>query len=265
MERERALWEVSLTTRIEEERTNWQQEIGQIPPYTLQPSRTDSPGSYTRKGSGSGAVSVQKSGSQCLTEAILGPQSASGRPLYRHLSSQPLRSPHSATPNRQDSLTLKMQPPATLTASSTPSIQTSDHDEFFEGLGTPASPHRTIDDMMSVSTAGAGPSVQLVERMSGAVRRLESEKAALKDELARLSLQRDEAREQVVTLMRELDQKRAADKRIESLEKDMRDVNERYQTTLEMLGEKSELVEELMADIADLKKIYKELVESTMK
>jgi hypothetical protein len=32
-----------------------------------------------------------------------------------------------------------------------------------------------------------------------------------------------------------------------------------------MLGEKSEQVEELQADIADLKKIYRELVDSTMK
>ena len=45
----------------------------------------------------------------------------------------------------------------------------------------------------------------------------------------------------------------------------MSTVSERYQTTLEMFGEKSERVEELEADVADLKKIYRELLDSTMK
>ncbi len=41
-------------------------------------------------------------------------------------------------------------------------------------------------------------------------------------------------------------------------------LRERYEAALEMLGEKSEEVEELRNDVLDLKKIYRELVE-TMK
>ena len=120
--------------------------------------------------------------------------------------------------------------------------------------------------MISVSTVGnAGPSVQLVERMSAAVRRLESEKAVSKEEMARLAAQRDEAREEVVALMREVDEKRAQGKLVEQLRQELRDVNARYETTLEALGEKSEQVEELQNDVEDLKKIYKDLVERTMK
>lgn len=126
-------------------------------------------------------------------------------------------------------------------------------------------PERTINDMISVSTAAAGPSVHLVERMSAAIRRLESEKAASKDELSRLSAQRDEARKQVVSLMREIKEKRVLDERSRTLETEISRLNERYQTTLEMLGEKSELVEELRADVADVKKIYRELLDSTMR
>ena len=107
--------------------------------------------------------------------------------------------------------------------------------------------------------------MQLVERMSATVRRLESERAASKDELARITSQRDQAREQVVDLMREADQKRTSDARVQELETRIEELDQRYQTTLEMLGEKSEQVEELQADIADLKKIYRELVDSTMK
>ncbi len=141
-------------------------------------------------------------------------------------------------------------------------------DEFFEdndGVHTPATPERTINDMISGSTAGAGPSVQLVERMTAAVRRLESEKASSKEELIRLSAQRDEAREQVVSLMQEAEEKRAADERVRALEKEVKSIEERYLTTLELLGEKSETVEELKADVVDLKELYRELCERTMK
>ena len=48
-------------------------------------------------------------------------------------------------------------------------------------------------------------------------------------------------------------------------EKEVAEINERYQTTLEMLGEKSELVEELRADVEDVKAMYRDLVERTIK
>jgi TATA element modulatory factor 1 TATA binding len=80
-----------------------------------------------------------------------------------------------------------------------------------------------------------------------------------------LTAQRDEARQEVVSLMREVEMKRANDKRTNALEEEQRAINERYQTTLELLGEKSELVEELKADVADVKQMYRDLVESTMK
>ncbi len=101
--------------------------------------------------------------------------------------------------------------------------------------------------------------------MSAAVRRLESEKAVHKDELTRLSGQRDESREQVVSLMQEVEEKRKWEQRVTELEKEMKGVEERYLTTLEMLGEKSERVEELKADVQDLKGMYRELVENTMR
>lgn len=146
----------------------------------------------------------------------------------------------------------------------TPSVADRDED-FFSGLQTPGTPERTINDLVSASTAAAGPSVQLVERMSAAVRRLESEKAAHRDELSRLATQRDEARDQVVNLMKEIEEKRGWESRVGALEKELKGVQERYLTTLEMLGEKSEKVEELKADVQDVKAMYRELVERTMK
>ncbi|OAA64051.1 TATA element modulatory factor 1 TATA binding protein [Cordyceps fumosorosea ARSEF 2679] len=120
-------------------------------------------------------------------------------------------------------------------------------------------------DMTSMSTVAAGPSVQLVERMSAAIRRLEAERVAAREEMARVCGQRDEARGDMVGLLKELEGARAAAARVPELEARVGEIDDRYQTTLEMLGEKSELVEELRADVQDVKAMYRELVEQTMK
>lgn len=208
------------------------------------------------------------------------------QPTSRRSSTMPFASPDIGTPPRQNSFPNSTQggvggisgilSPQTASNLSNPPLAETPAIQFeadeLSGLGTASAygaghtnQSRGINDIISESTVGAGPSVQLVERMSAAVRRLESERAASKDELARITLQRDEAREQVVDLMREADQKKTSDARVQELETHIEGLDQRYQTTLEMLGEKSEQVEELQADIADLKKIYRELVDSTMK
>ncbi|KAL7794578.1 TATA element modulatory factor 1 TATA binding domain-containing protein [Trichoderma ceciliae] len=129
----------------------------------------------------------------------------------------------------------------------------------------PSSPRNLAQDMISVSTVAAGPSVQLVERMSAAIRRLEAEKVAAKEEMARICSQRDEARGDMVSLMKELEEAKAASAKVPELEKEVADLDTRYQTTLELLGEKSELVDELRADVDDVKTMYRELIERTVK
>ncbi|KAL7930903.1 TATA element modulatory factor 1 TATA binding domain-containing protein [Trichoderma chlorosporum] len=129
----------------------------------------------------------------------------------------------------------------------------------------PSSPRNLAQDMISVSTVAAGPSVQLVERMSAAIRRLEAERVAAKEEMARVCSQRDEARGDMVALMKELEEAKAASARVPDLEKEVAELDTRYQTTLELLGEKSELVDELRADVDDVKTMYRELVERTVK
>ncbi|RAK97074.1 M protein repeat protein [Aspergillus ibericus CBS 121593] len=247
--------------KLEDERAKWREQ-SITPASFLQQPRTQSPVAYSRRPSALEPVSL-----------------SDYRPTSRRSSTLPT-SPDIGTPPRQNSFPtsthLMLSPPPTNGSShpavpETPSI-TFEPDEYFSRSGTPsayggaATQHsRGINDIISESTVGAGPSVQLVERMSATVRRLESERAASKDELARITTQRDEARQQVVDLMRETEEKRSSDARVQDLEKRLEELDQRYQTTLEMLGEKSEQVEELQADIADLKKIYRELVDSTMK
>ncbi|KKZ64198.1 hypothetical protein EMCG_01482 [[Emmonsia] crescens] len=269
--KQKELGELTLSQRIEEERARWQ-ELARPPssPF-LQEPRTGSPVTFNRKP----MVGLDPTGPM-----------SDRAPSHRSSSILPVPFSELATPPRQSSFSSlnsnPQQQPRIPSSSHELSItpvdlaqsQTYDPEEYFNGMGSPATPSaqgthahhsRGVNDIISVSTVAAGPSVQLVERMSTTIRRLESERAASKDELARLTAQRDEARQEVVELMREVEEKRNGDQRIQELEGTVQQLDQRYQTTLEMLGEKSEMVEELKADIADLKKIYRELVDSTMK
>ncbi|PHH63702.1 hypothetical protein CDD81_5574 [Ophiocordyceps australis] len=144
-----------------------------------------------------------------------------------------------------------------------PSPPTGERDNALDETA-PSSPRNLTHDMISVSTVAAGPSVQLVERMSAAIRRLEADKVAAKEEMARVCNQRDEARCDMVGLMKHLEEAKTAAGRLPQLEAQVAELDARYQTTLEMLGEKSELVEELRADVDDVKAMYRELVERTV-
>ncbi|KAK2761560.1 hypothetical protein FQN54_001388 [Arachnomyces sp. PD_36] len=253
--------DLAWTQRLEEERAKWREQSLPPTPF-LNQTRTASPVESYRK---SPALGLGTHFSE----------------VPRRSSTLPIQSPELETPPRQDSFpSLHAIPTPPHGSNGTPNlilepptIHAFEPDEIYSSSAArPTTPSaqahthsRGINDIISVSTVGAGPSVQLVERMSATVRRLESERAASKDELSRLTSQRDEAREEVVELMREVDEKRKSDSRIQELEREVEELDQRYQTTLEMLGEKSEQVEELKADIADLKKIYRELVDSTMK
>lgn len=264
-EREKKGWQNSLTIRIEDEKTKWQQEQPRwshtespnaSPDLSLPPPSSRKTSAFERP-----TFPLRRNMSSRFIASELNMTNIETRPLSRRSSSMRLNSADWAQPtpvwehNRSGSASSPV-------LGQTPSIHTIDQDELFEDG---ASPHRTVNDMISVSTVAAGPSVQLVERMSATVRRLESEKAASKDELARLSTQRDEARQEVVSLMREVEEKRDVNMQARKYEAELAIVKQRYQTTLEMLGEKSEEVEEFKSDIADLKKMYRELVDTTMK
>ena len=254
-----------VTTRedpAEAERRQW---VDEVTGASRIQSRPDSP-----------LLSIQRTFSSDLLAASLqgrkrGPTPGSipdssieglGLSLGRRLSSQPPPRTSSITGSGTSPSPLMPFEPPSEPADVTPSV--TERDDGMDDVMS-SSPRNVAQDMVSASTVAAGPSVQLVERMSAAIRRLEGEKVAAKEEMARVQSQRDEARSDMVGLMKELETAEASTTRVSELEREVSSLNARYQTTLEMLGEKSERVEELQADVEDVKAMYRELVERTVK
>ena len=242
--------ERELQRRIDEEKSRWTANL-HIP-------RTESPAASLRKNSGLG-FDINHLMSPVQYE----------RSNNRRVPIMPNTFDANTPPRQQHTISSRSLTNGSMPE--TPSVITSmDQDEYFANVPpTPVitshhSARGAVHDLISASTVGAGPSVQLVERMSANVRRLESEKAASKDELARLTTQRDEARQEVVNLMREVEEKRMINERLNSLEQENASLSQRHQATLELLGERSEQVEELKADILDVKQMYRQLAD-TMK
>jgi TATA element modulatory factor len=268
---ERRTWEADLPQKIEEERVKWREEIVQLQPFhpvgSRSPggmhSRPESPVAVQKRGSPAGfdllGLGIRRAPNSRSYSGDIGP---TDHPLSRRPSGVP------PTPIRQDSQT-SLHINSNGNGSGSPSINhgNENDDGMFDSVVSPggASERRNINDLVSTSTVGAGPSVQLVERLSAAVRRLESEKAMSKEELTRLSAQRDEARDEVTKLMTEIEEKRKLDQKVEELEAELKAMEEKLMGALEMLGEKTEKAEELTQDVADLKQLYKDLVEQSVK
>uniref|UniRef100_A0A060T432 ARAD1A13948p n=1 Tax=Blastobotrys adeninivorans TaxID=409370 RepID=A0A060T432_BLAAD len=108
---------------------------------------------------------------------------------------------------------------------------------------------------------GSGPSIQLVGKMNTTIRRIESELASVQQELADANKAKEDACNQVVELLKQNEElsKKATD--TTKLEEKVHALEKREQTALEMLGEKSEQVNELRADVDDLKAMYRQQIE----
>ncbi|CAM9010334.1 unnamed protein product [Wickerhamomyces anomalus] len=111
------------------------------------------------------------------------------------------------------------------------------------------------------SSALGGTSVQLLGKMSSQVRRLETELSTMKEELEKLSEDKKAANEEIVKLMKDNENVGFYKSKIEELEIQVDNYSKRHEKTLEILGEKSEQVEELKADVQDLKDLCRQQVQ----
>lgn len=258
IDQEKHSWKAEAQQRVDEDKSKWREDLTPHSPFSL--GRDESPVPFSHRKLTADLLGLQNLQTRAPARSFTNDLTTMEGHLSRKSCAQHARSSGQGTPNRQSSA----QSAPNGDMSEFPVINAGEHDDYFDHVLSPSPSHQTMQDVVSISTVGAGPSVQLVERMSAAIRRLESEKVSTKEELRRLSGQRDEARDQIVNLLQEVEAKRTLDLRLKELEDENKQINARYQTTLEMLGEKSELVEELKADVQDVKDMYRELIERTI-
>jgi predicted RNase H-like nuclease (RuvC/YqgF family) len=134
-----------------------------------------------------------------------------------------------------------------------------DHDEINVKKpthhSTPSISSRSSFD--SSSTTPAVVSSILVERLQANIRQLENQLSFYQTQLQSSSQSRDELSEEMLSMSHEIEQLRKETKKTNQLEQELEQLNARYQTLLELLGERTEEVEELKADLQDVKEMYK--------
>ena len=109
----------------------------------------------------------------------------------------------------------------------------------------------------SNSTATPVSSTILVERLQANIRQLENQLSFYQTQLQSSSQSRDELSDEVLNMSQETEELRKQLKKTLELERQHNDLNQRYQTLLELLGERTEEVQELKADLLDVKEMYK--------
>jgi TATA element modulatory factor len=217
-------YETSLDTRLKEEKQKWeedQQMLYNPPPLSATYQQFPSPMSPRQPQRTFKSVSPQPE----FTNKPRGTFPPSRTTSFGDV-------PHLRRHSRPYSSPFEILSPA-----STPSIHFPQHieDEDERDFLSPSrgdSPKNTVADAVSVSasTTTAGPSVNIMERMSAAVRRLESDLAATKEEMTRSIKQRDEAREECVKLMSEVEEKRRFQQAVQQTQSKYDDLENRFVT-----------------------------------
>lgn len=220
--------EESFEHRLKEEKQKWEEEYQQQILYAPPPISTTFLSSSPFPISTSSPIFATSS-------------PISSRPATRNLKSSPQLpeyKPRFPSRTSYGEISHLRRPSRHLTnpfESTTPIISSFEDDDEREILspsrgGDNDSPRNTVIDAVSLSasTSTAGPSVNIIERMSAAVRRLESDLASTKEEMARSIKQRDEAREECVKLMVEVEEKRRFQNAAQQTENRYNDLENRF-------------------------------------
>ncbi|KAG0224554.1 hypothetical protein BGW41_005049 [Actinomortierella wolfii] len=110
---------------------------------------------------------------------------------------------------------------------------------------------------LSGASGSSGPAVA-IERLSSLVRQLEGQVAFLNEQVRTSNKNKDELSEELVKVSMELESLQGAATRAPALEQELKQLQERHTAALELLGEKTEEVQELKADLADVKEAYRD-------
>ncbi|KAJ1910779.1 hypothetical protein IWQ60_010475 [Tieghemiomyces parasiticus] len=187
--------------------------------------------------------------------------SPSNGPVAIHSTNAPETSAIAATTNG-----LEVNPPPPSSSSSASLPASPHHSLLLRGLSprleasrpsSPASSRRgSVSTLGGTPTPTTGPDASVTGSLT-AMRQLKAQIATLQTQLQTVSDRRTQLEETLATKAAETEELVATVQRLTTLETESKDLAVRHATVLELLGEKTELVAELQADISDMKEMYK--------
>ncbi|XP_067854980.1 TATA element modulatory factor isoform X2 [Heptranchias perlo] len=145
------------------------------------------------------------------------------------------------------------------------SLQASIHsqDDLFEHSFAPMTMSASGNNLYEVLRMGAGSSI--FENLQSQLKQREGEIAQLQLEISNLEKTRAIMAEELVKLTTQNDELQEKVNEIPTLRVQLRDIDQRYNTILQMYGEKAEEAEELRLDLEDVKNMYKTQIDELLK
>ncbi|KAJ3180988.1 hypothetical protein HDU87_001636 [Geranomyces variabilis] len=104
-----------------------------------------------------------------------------------------------------------------------------------------------------------------IERLTATVRHYEGQLSSMRVQLEMAEQGRNDLAEELVVLHEKQDEAQKLAEQVQGFRAERDELNTRYVAALELLGEKTERVQELQADIADMKGIFKQQLSDMMR
>ncbi|KAK3825859.1 MAG: hypothetical protein J3Q66DRAFT_110573 [Benniella sp.] len=113
--------------------------------------------------------------------------------------------------------------------------------------------------LMNLGSNATGQAVA-IERLNSVVRQLEGQVTFLTEQVRSANKNKDELSDELVRVTMELEDMQKQTSRVSGMEQELTLLQQRHRAALEMLGEKTEEVQELRADLHDVKQAYRDQI-----
>ncbi|KAJ3225276.1 hypothetical protein HDU81_008048 [Chytriomyces hyalinus] len=133
-----------------------------------------------------------------------------------------------------------------------------------DGLQSPSSMMGSLELNSGMGAASVHQGA-VVERLVHNLKQLQGQVSSLQMQMQLVTKTRDELAQELVKATAENSDLKNAGSKVESLETQLAELNRRYNAALEMLGEKTEQVDELQERILEMKRIQKAEIEEIMR
>ncbi|KAG0372588.1 hypothetical protein BGX24_000062 [Mortierella sp. AD032] len=143
-----------------------------------------------------------------------------------------------------------------------PSLSRSSSSHTMSSVVAGTGPGTPTVGLMGLGGGGSSNTGQAVamERLNTMVRQLEGQVTFLAEQVRSANRNKDELSDELVKVTMELEELQTAATMVPSLEQELSLLKDRHRAALEMLGEKTEEVQELRADILDVKEAYRDQI-----